>query len=97
MRTSLHPNFRNKLLKVCARMNSDSDWERAAAALLATRMLVGAGLNWQAVIGTTAKAASAASKRPQLSAAVPTRRSYHHADDERRAGILRQRQLEASR
>ncbi len=42
---------RTKLIGVLGRLGSPFDGERAAAGLLATRLLAGAGLTWDALIG----------------------------------------------
>lgn len=89
----LHPTLRNKLVKVCARFASEHDGERAAAALLAHRLLAGAGLSWEAVIASGLAAAPdpavamrrAQAARPRPDAAPATRRAWRHPDDERRA------------
>lgn len=46
----LSPAERNKLVAILARLGSDFDGERAAAGLLATRMLRAAGLGWDDLI-----------------------------------------------
>ena len=94
MTAALHPNLRNKLAKACSRMDSKHDGERAAAALLATRILASAGLSWSDVIcnappATTRlpedlRSAMAASAKVARSKAAHSRRAYRHPDDERR-------------
>jgi hypothetical protein len=51
MTGTLSPAVREKLVKICARLGSDHDGERAAAGLLASRMLASEGLAWEDVIG----------------------------------------------
>jgi hypothetical protein len=54
MTAALSSELRDKLVKVCSRLGSEHDGERAAAALLATRLLTGAGLSWDDAISTGA-------------------------------------------
>lgn len=49
---NLTPAERNKLVGILGRLGSDFDGERAAAALLASRLLAGKGLAWDDVIPT---------------------------------------------
>jgi len=98
MTAALHPNLRNKLAKVCSRMDSKHDGERAAAALLATRILVSAGLSWRDVICNAPPAtarlpkdlrsAMAAAAKANRSKAALSRRAYRHPDDERRIALF---------
>ena len=48
---ALSPAERNRLVGILNRLGSEFDGERAAAGLLATRMLRAAGLGWDALIG----------------------------------------------
>lgn len=52
--SGLTPTQRARLVKICGRLGSDHDGERAAAALLASRLLTEAGLDWERVLQTPA-------------------------------------------
>lgn len=58
MSTILPPPDRNRLVAILGRLGSDFDGERAAAGLLATRMLQGLGLQWDEVVAPPAIADS---------------------------------------
>lgn len=47
----LAPDDRRKLVGILSRLASDHDGERAAAGLLATRMLKARGLSWEQLVG----------------------------------------------
>jgi hypothetical protein len=53
MSRALDPAVAAKLVKILGRLGSDHDGERAAAALLAHRMVRGAGLDWDDILGVT--------------------------------------------
>ena len=55
MAASLTPAERTKLVGILARLGSDFDGERAAAALLANRMVKAKGLSWADLIGEPSK------------------------------------------
>lgn len=48
----LPPALRNRLVGILGRLGSDHDGERAAAGLLASRMLRERGLSWDEVVAT---------------------------------------------
>ncbi|APT48395.1 hypothetical protein BSA145_21245 (plasmid) [Bacillus safensis] len=54
MMARLSPTQRAKLVKICGRLGSNHDGERAAAALLASRLLTEAGLDWEQVLSASA-------------------------------------------
>jgi hypothetical protein len=58
MRTALDPRTAERLAKICGRLGSDHDGERAAAALLVTRALHGAGVTWDDVFTPPTSSAS---------------------------------------
>lgn len=90
--------LRVRLVKICARMGSEHDGERAAAALLASRLLHTAGLSWEDVIASERSPSSAAlqemmrqaTARPAAHRPAPPRphqpsQVYRHPDDDSRA------------
>jgi hypothetical protein len=72
--------LRNRLVKVLGMLGSPHDGERAAAGLLATKLLTRAGLMWDTVLAvpagpwTTAEPVSSATPRP-ASAEQPRKKS----------------------
>lgn len=50
---ALAPELAERLVKICGRLGSDFDGERAAAGLLASRLIADHGLTWGDVIGST--------------------------------------------
>jgi len=70
--SELSPGERNKLLGVLGRLSSPFDGERAAAGLLATRLLEGRDLTWSDVIGTPALPTPSDSQRPTSPPPRPT-------------------------
>jgi hypothetical protein len=61
MPEGLSPSEQRKLVGILSRLASEHDGERAAAGLLATRLLKSAGVTWDQVVGVPAA-------RPRLSA-----------------------------
>jgi hypothetical protein len=56
MNPILHPTSRERLIKFCGLLGSDSDGERANAARMADKLLRDAGLTWRDVISVAAAA-----------------------------------------
>ena len=53
MTATLTPEDRRKLVGILGMLGSDQDGERAAAGLLATRLLKARGIGWDQVVGVT--------------------------------------------
>jgi hypothetical protein len=70
MSASLSPAELDRLRNICARLTSDFEGERAAAELLATRLLKDKGLSWSDVVMP-----APTEHRPPQPAAPPWRRT----------------------
>lgn len=86
------PELRGKLAKILARLGSEHDGERAAAGLLASRLLREAGLSWEDLLAPQAATFRVVDIRP--AAAPPSARRVVRFDfavmtARQRRGVLR--------